>query len=193
MYNEAVFGTNPMSRRKKLTNDQPFKRDNKNRPLEMSSKKPQSAKKEKKPVDECRDPRFSEKSGYFNDRSFRRDYGFVQEIKNTELDTLKEKLTNTKDGMERKNLKFLINRMDNQNRETVKKEEKDKIREKEKARILLAKKAGQMPYYVKKSEQKTQELVTQYKELKNSGRLKKHIEKRRKKSTAKDRKKYSFD
>lgn len=42
-------------------------------------------------------------------------------------------------------------------------------------------------------EQKAQELVKQYEELKSSGKLNKHLEKRRKKNVARDRKKYNFD
>lgn len=42
-------------------------------------------------------------------------------------------------------------------------------------------------------EQKAKDLVKQFEELKNSGKLNKHLEKRRKKNLTRDRKKYSFD
>lgn len=42
-------------------------------------------------------------------------------------------------------------------------------------------------------EQKAQELVKQFEELKKSGKLNKHLEKRRKKNLTRDRKKYKFD
>lgn len=42
-------------------------------------------------------------------------------------------------------------------------------------------------------EKKAEELVKQYLELKNSGKLNKHLERRRKKNAARDRKKYKFD
>lgn len=42
-------------------------------------------------------------------------------------------------------------------------------------------------------EQKAQDLVKQFEELKKSGGLNKHLEKRRKKNMSRDRKKYTFD
>lgn len=42
-------------------------------------------------------------------------------------------------------------------------------------------------------EQKAKDLVKQFEELKNSGKLNKHLEKRRKKNLSRDRKKYQFD
>lgn len=42
-------------------------------------------------------------------------------------------------------------------------------------------------------EQKAKDLVKQFEELKNSGKLNKHLEKRRKKNLTRDRKKYQFD
>lgn len=42
-------------------------------------------------------------------------------------------------------------------------------------------------------EQQAQDLVKQFEELKKSGKLNKHLEKRRKKNQTRDRKKYNFD
>jgi len=47
-------------------------------------------------------------------------------------------------------------------------------------------KKGKKPFYLKKSEQKKEELVEKYQELKTSGKLDKFLEKRRKKNSAKD-------
>ena len=47
-------------------------------------------------------------------------------------------------------------------------------------------KAGKKPFFLKKSEQKKQELIRKYQELKASGGLEKAMAKRRRKNAAKD-------
>lgn len=47
--------------------------------------------------------------------------------------------------------------------------------------------------YTFSEERRTKELVAQFEELKQKGKLNKHLEKRRKKNVAKDRKRIGFD
>lgn len=47
-------------------------------------------------------------------------------------------------------------------------------------------------FFLISGEQKAQDLVKQYEELKKAGKLNKHLEKRRKKNVSRDRKKYDF-
>lgn len=190
MYNQAIFGQNKQQRVVKKT----FKRVNANRPMEMSSKRPVpmgtvDVAKKNKP----RDPRFDPKCGEYDSSKFKEQYEFVNDMRTSEVTELREKLNKTQDPKEVKRLKFVIQRMDNQIREEGKRKEKvTKQKEEEKAQSVV-KAEGKKPFYKKQSQVKAEDLVKKYLELKSSGKLEKHLEKRRKKNTAKDRKKFSFD
>ncbi|XP_076235156.1 ribosomal RNA processing protein 36 homolog isoform X2 [Calliopsis andreniformis] len=184
VYNEALFGP----RKVKHIN---FKRENKNRPREMSAKKPVSRFKEVVHVKKImsRDPRFDSLCGTFNPKAFKNAYSFLTHIKQNDLATLKEKLQETKDPKMIKKIKYLIQRLENQLREEKRRDHKDDKIKNEKKEIVEAIKKGEKPVFKKKSEKKVLDLVSQYEELKNSGRLKKHIQRLRKKNLRKDRQK----
>lgn len=198
VYNEAIFGKKSQAKNSfKTTNT--FKRPNKNHPMEMSSKRPAPflgfvpTSKKKEETVAWRDPRFDVKCGEFVDREFRSNYKFVHDMKENELNDLKKKLKGCKEDEEKKNLKFLIQKMENQKNALEKKEMKDKMMLEQKERIAKDREEGKMPYYAKKSEKRADELVKKYEELKESGRLQKHIQKHRKKNASKQRKKLNFE
>lgn len=196
-YNEAIFGESKHGKKKVKTE---YKRDNKNRPREASSKKPVGQikidKKHAKVAETSnrpRDPRFDPNCGDFDSTAFKERYDFVSEIKSKELDELKLKLKKTRDETEVANIKFLIQRLENQQRENTKRKDKEASQKEERDEIKKARLEGRTPEYINKSERKARDLVKKYLELKETGKLNKHLEKRRKKNTAKDRKKFSFD
>ncbi|XP_047366615.1 ribosomal RNA processing protein 36 homolog [Vespa velutina] len=182
VYNETVFG----SRKKK---EVIFKRENKNRPREMSTKRQVPRFKEiiqvKKRIP--RDPRFDNLCGDFNEKAFKNAYSFINDIKENNLITLKSELQKTDDPKEIKKIKYLIQRLENQLREQKRKNMKEKKRIEEKKSIINALKTGQKHSFKKKSEKKVLDLITQYEELKDSGKLKKHITRLRKKALHKSR------
>lgn len=184
MYNEAVFGTR---KTKKLD----FKRANKNRPREMSSKKPTSRLREiiqaKKTIP--RDPRFDSLCGTFNEKIFKHNYSFLSDVKQNDLKKLKAELEKTEDPKRTRKIKYLIQRLENQLREEARLKVKQERRTEEKRNIVESIKRGEKPAFKKKSERKISDLVSQYEELKNSGKLKKHIQRLRKKNLRKDREK----
>lgn len=182
MYNQAIFG----NKRKRKTE---FKRENKNRPREMSSKKPVPRFKESVSVKKviARDPRFDSLCGTFNEKAFKNAYAFINNLRENDLKTLKHELKETTDPKTKAKIKYLIQRLENQLREEKKRKEKEKKDWEEKKELLDTIKQGEKPAFKKKSEKKVLNLVSQYEELKNKGKLKKHIQRLRKKNKHKDR------
>lgn len=183
VYNEAMFGAHEVKR----TN---FKRENKNRPREMSSKHP--ARTENLTVHSRkaapRDPRFDSLCGSFNEKGFRHAYSFVSDLRAQEKEQLKQELKTHTDPSRKDKIKYLLQRMENQDREeTQHKKKLQRKREQQNARIELLRQ-GKKPRYQTKSEERVLDLVEQYEELKESGKLQKHIRKHRKRNVQKDRK-----
>ncbi|GFG38551.1 hypothetical protein Cfor_07100 [Coptotermes formosanus] len=152
VYNEAMFGAHEVKR----TN---FKRENKNRPREMSSKHP--ARTENLTVHSRkaapRDPRFDSLCGSFNEKGFRHAYSFVSDLRAQEKEQLKQELKTHTDPSRKDKIKYLLQRM--------------------------------VIYLLNQStEKRVLDLVEQYEELKESGKLQKHIRKHRKRNVQKDRK-----
>lgn len=107
VYNETVFGRNNT---KKQTN---YKRANKNRPREMSSKKPVRIVNEVIAVKKIipRDPRFDPLCGTFDEKQFKSNYNFITNLKKNEKKELQKELEKTDDPERRKTIKLLIQRL----------------------------------------------------------------------------------
>ena len=169
-----------------------FKRENKQRPREMSSKKQvgrlRNVTSSAKP-NTRRDPRFDPNCGEFDDKLFKYNYKFVNKYKANDLAFLKAQLHEEEDGERRQSIKYLIQRTENQMRQLKNdrvKEESERAEREEKRSLL---KQGIKPQYVSKSKQREQELVKKYEILKEKGGLDKYINKKQKKNMSKDRKK----
>lgn len=184
VYNEAMFGSHEM----KKTN---FKRENKNRPREMSSKHPVRTESLAVPSRKAapRDPRFDSLCGSFDEKAFHRAYSFVSDLRAQEKEQLRQELKTQTDPKRNDKIKYLVQRMENQDREERQQKKKlQREREQRNARIKMLQQ-GKKPRYQTKSEKRVLDLVEQYEELKESGKLQKHIRKHRKKNVQKDRKK----
>ena len=172
-----------------------FKRENKNRPREMSSKKQVGRFREVVSVSTevkapKRDPRFDPMCGEFNDKLFKENYGFVNQYKVSDLKFLKKQLQEEEDPERKNQIQYLIQRTENQLRQL----EQDKVKETEKKAEIDERKsqlkAGIKPVYISKSKQKEKDLVKKYEKLKQSGGLDNYIKKKTKKNVAKDRKRF---
>lgn len=155
-------------------------------PQEISSKKPPKRSFMKtiptpKPQ-RAIDPRFNPRAGKYKEDHFRKNFQFAFDMKDKELEELKKSTPTFKDPEEKKKAKYLIQRMENQKRELLKRQNKPKP----------AVKDGKK-YFPSKKEAFAQELVTKYEELKSSGKLQSHLEKRRKKQAGKERKKMQIE
>ena len=187
------LGTKLFDKKMSGTNEQQksdFKRENKNRPREMSSKKQVKRFREVVVASklEKRDPRFDPNCGDFDDKLFKENYNFVNEYKAGDLKFLKKQLQEEDDSERKKSIKYLIQRTENQLRqlEHDKSKEDEKKAEIEERRNQL--KAGIKPKYISKSKLKEKELINKYKKLKETGGLDKYISKKTKKNTSKERK-----
>lgn len=158
LYNKTVYGT------KKPQTD--FKRANKNRPREISSKRPLklgnnnnnsaavavTVKKQEVP----RDPRFDPLCGEFDKATFTKNYNFINDLRKREKNQLEKELNTAKEIDKKKNLKHVIQRLDNQIREqaaqdtisTEINEEKNEIKNKLKRGEKVSYKKKCMLYYI---------------------------------------------
>lgn len=107
LYNETVF------QNKSKTIQKTFKRANKNRPREMSSKRPVKLENNVLPVKKVlnRDPRFEPMCGTFDKTSFKKDYKFVNDLRKKEKSQLEKQLKETTDPEEKNNIKFVLQRL----------------------------------------------------------------------------------
>ncbi|CAN6907917.1 unnamed protein product [Brassica oleracea] len=165
-------------------------RANKNRPMELSSKRPVSRFREviQAPKKVVRDPRFDSLAGSVDHEGFRKRYSFFFEEKlPVEREELKKKLKKTKNPEDVEELKDQLTYVEkllkydpstNSKGKSILTEHKKKERE--------AAKMGKKPYYLKQSEIRKQELNEEYNSLKESGKLSLFLDKRRKKNATKD-------
>lgn len=190
MYNEVLYGDQSSPQQMISKTKKKFQRENKNRPMEMSSKKPVSRLRQvvnvKKTV--TRDPRFDDLSGEFNETYFKQAYGFLSDIKLREKQKLLKALKKEKDEMKRTKLQQLLTRITQQEKAEREKEQRQhKEREiKKKERELIAE--GKKPYFLKKSEKRKLELADKFKHLEESGKVDNYLAKRKKRNMKKDKK-----
>ncbi|CAG2176269.1 unnamed protein product [Oppiella nova] len=120
-YNETIVSklSKNVVQNKRGRDGNQFKRANKNRPQEISSKKAVQQLREvfqtkKKTEIERRDPRFEEGSGRYSESVFNKTYDFLNDIRNKEMKELKKMLKKTKSDDKRQELQYLLQRMTNQ-------------------------------------------------------------------------------
>ncbi|KAM8706687.1 hypothetical protein ACLKA7_010884 [Drosophila subpalustris] len=196
VYKEAVLGSKSVKAKQPKTKLE-LKRLNKNRPREISAKRQvpflgSELRVERKKETELRDPRFDERAGDYHIDTFKKNYRFISQIRDKEVSQLKKQLNNV-DGEEKQKIKHSMQRLINKNVEDKKWSLKQKILKNERKKIQKAHDEGRQPHYITKKERRAKELVAQFEQLKNTGKLNKHLEKRRKKNAAKDRKRISIE
>ena len=106
----------------KLAQKEAFKRENKNQPWEMSSKKAVDRFRDVvgvssdliQRVEEKCDPRFNSLCAEFNDELLKKSFKFVDDIRAKELVQLKEELKVETDPKRIEQMKYLIQRYNNQ-------------------------------------------------------------------------------
>lgn len=180
---------NTSTKKADLTNHlKTVKRENKNRPSEISSKIDPSLNPVKKIKPEIKtvvekpkriDPRFDSLYGEFDKKIFDRNYKFLDDIKHKEKKKLQKKLKQKGPNEKNDQVKLLLQRMDNQDREKQKMKAQEKIKLEQKQKRLQALKEGKKPQFLKKRESKILQLVEQYEDLKTTGKLNKHIKQKR--------------
>ncbi|XP_026216701.1 ribosomal RNA processing protein 36 homolog [Anabas testudineus] len=186
VYNEVAYGNNKKQETSKK------KRLNKNRPVEISAKKPAPYLRQvvhvRKPT--LRDPRFDDLSGEYKPEIFEKTYKFINDIKLREKEIIKKQLKKKKSNNERKEkLQLLLKRMENQERARLTREQQREREQQFKRQQRERANQGVRPFFLKKSEKKKLQLAEKYQELKKSGKLENFLSKKRKRNAVKDRRK----
>ncbi|KAK7354803.1 hypothetical protein VNO80_20298 [Phaseolus coccineus] len=169
--------------------DRKLKRDNKNRPMEASSKKAVSSFREviQAPSKVVRDPRFESLCGTLDGEGFKKRYSFLYENDlPAERQALKKELNKFKDMKRIGEIEERISWIDKQMKSDSVKNIDTEILPKHKKKEREAAKQGKRPFYLKKSEIRKQRLIEKYNHLKSSGKLEAFVEKRRRRNAAKD-------
>ncbi|KAF0714234.1 Aste57867_3949 [Aphanomyces stellatus] len=164
------------------------KRANKNRPREMTSKRPVGRFREVMQVRKLktRDPRFDNASGKLNDDLFKKSYAFLDEYKKDELEEVKKQLKHAKSKTRRSDLQ---QELSSRKQELAENKRAERIRDatlKRKREEREAVEKGKGAFYLKRKDKKQLELKAKFDELQESGRLSKFMAKRRKKNANKD-------
>jgi len=171
----------------KRRNKVEFRRNNKNRPQEVSSKKlPRrypTVLLNSKTV--FRDPRFDSLCGTFNEKEFHDSYQFIDVIKDKERKELK-KMLHKCGPSEAEKIKLLLSKMKNQDLEKKKKLNQLQEQEKEREHIIKALEEGKNPRFKTKAAKRFTELVSQYDSLKKRGKIEKYFKKKNKKTRFKE-------
>lgn len=176
---------------KKPTLEKHARRANKNRPMEISSKKPIGRFREviQVPKKVARDPRFESLCGNLDEEGFKKRYNFLYENElPAEKEELKKMMKTSNDPEVIGELKNRLAWIDKQLKSASAKRSDRDILSEHKKKEREAAKQGKQPYYLKKSDIRKQKLIEKYKDLKASGKLESFIEKRRRKNASKDHK-----
>ncbi|XP_041469665.1 ribosomal RNA processing protein 36 homolog [Lytechinus variegatus] len=187
-YNEALFGK---QEQKSHDASKPFKRANKNRPREESSKKPVSRFRNVVEVKKqmARDPRFDDLSGDFREETFEKNYQFLSDIKEREKGELEKSMKETNDPQKQLKIQRYLYKLEQQERAKNKKNSAKELEKKYMRKEKELVKQGKKPFFLKKSDRRKLELAEKFKALKRSGKVDNYLAKRRKKNAQKDRKK----
>uniref|UniRef100_A0A0B7B8N0 rRNA biogenesis protein RRP36 n=2 Tax=Arion vulgaris TaxID=1028688 RepID=A0A0B7B8N0_9EUPU len=169
--------------------DKTFKRENKNRPTELSARRPVPRIQQCPKSKVTRDPRFDDLSGEFSEKIFKHTYGFLTDVKRQEKMKLEKIISKTKNKEKKSELKQLYNRMEQQEL-AAKRKDKHEMLEKEWKKTEQDKiKAGKKPYFMKKSEKKALFEAEYQKELNETGKMQKYLTRKSKKMAAKEKRK----
>ncbi|RHY41776.1 hypothetical protein DYB38_006793 [Aphanomyces astaci] len=149
------------------------KRANKNRPREITSKRPVGRFREVLQVRKktTRDPRFDHASGKLNEDLFKKSYAFLDDIKEAELQEAKKQLKHAKSKTRKTELQQDIS---SRKQELAEAKRADRIRDanlKRKREEREAVENGKGAFYLKRKDKKQLELKAKFDELQESGRF----------------------
>eukprot|EP00040_Diaphanoeca_grandis_P022300 m.119543 g.119543 ORF g.119543 m.119543 type:complete len:241 (-) comp28743_c0_seq2:1170-1892(-) len=148
----------------------------KSQPHELSSKHRSNAVKTrtilKNTAPKSKDPRFDERAGELDQSLFERTYKFLDSKKEQEQKQIMKELRKCKDETKRLELRQLLQRTQDQStasaQQKLQKQQKSKrVKDEHK---LMAK--GKKPYFLKKSDAKSIQLLDKFEKMKQGGELK---------------------
>ncbi|KAL9022609.1 MAG: hypothetical protein Q9185_000187 [Variospora sp. 1 TL-2023] len=162
-------------------------RSSKHAPAELSSKKAVSRKREVIPTTkrDLRDPRFEPLTGPLDEKKAKKNYGFLDGYRESEIAELRSVLRQTKDPAAKEELQRALLRMESRNMSQRRKNEEQEILRAHRAKEKGLIKQGKKPFYLKKAEQKKLALVHRFEGMKGK-QADKAIERRRKKKASRE-------
>nr|CAB3265796.1 ribosomal RNA processing protein 36 homolog [Phallusia mammillata] len=191
-FNEQVLKTEKNTKKKFKQAD--FKRENKNRPQELSSKArvPKIREIIHVPREQRtnRDPRFDNLCGTeYDEELFDKRYSFLENIREREMKSLKQQLVKNKSKAsdDQGKLKYLITRMEQQN--SAKKDrmaKREALRQWKKEERTKVEQGIKKPFFLKKSDKKKMLMQMQYEQRKEKGTLNKLEARKEKKKKSKE-------
>ncbi|KAF2731400.1 DUF947-domain-containing protein, partial [Polyplosphaeria fusca] len=172
------------------SDDAPRSRSSKHAPAVQSSKRAVTRRRDIVEVKKAaiRDPRFDNATGPRPDEhAVKKRYAFLNDYKASEIAELKAAIKKTKNEEDKEKLKRKLLSMESQKKSQDAKDKQQQIVREHKKKEKELVKQGKNPFYLKKSEQKKLALIDRFQNMKAKQRDK-VIERRRKKTTAKERK-----
>ncbi|KAK3403504.1 hypothetical protein B0T20DRAFT_503781 [Sordaria brevicollis] len=172
-------------------------RTSKHAPVEMTSKKPVSRRRDflanepAKP--KARDPRFGPpgiggtSKGVIDEIKARKAYSFLDDYQEDEMKQLRAAIKKAKDPNEKEQLQKALMSMESKKKARLRKDKERELLSEHKKKEKELIKQGKTPFYLKKSEQKKKLLVDQFASMKKS-QVDKAIERKRKKIAGKEKK-----
>lgn len=153
----------------------------------MSAKRAVSRRREVVPTvkRDVRDPRFEPLTGPSDPEKARRNYGFLDDYRDSEMSELKSAIRQTKDPIVKEKLKRALLRMESRKKTQHRKDEEQGILRAHRAKEKELIKQGKKPFYLKKAEQKKLALVQRFEGMKGK-QVDKAIERRRKKKVSRE-------
>ncbi|XP_068240742.1 ribosomal RNA processing protein 36 homolog [Palaemon carinicauda] len=186
----------PKSEKPESNEKKSFKRLNKNRPSEMPLMRKrappmnfmQPGKKSRKKI--VRDPRFDDLSGNLQLDLWGERYKFLKDTRKKELEILKNGLQEETNPVKKEKLKKTIQRMENQQRESLRREQERAVTMIEKKHQREALKQGKKPRYMKNKDKKLLMKTMQFDELKKGNKVSKYLQRKEKKLAKKEKRQH---
>ncbi|KAJ3160711.1 hypothetical protein HDU86_000470 [Geranomyces michiganensis] len=166
----------------------PAKRANKNMPLEVTSKRAVTRKRDvvELPKNKSRDPRFDPLAGKLNEGLFDSSYGFLRDYEQSEMEMLKKQIVTEKDPEVKAQMQETLTSMTSRMQARKTKDKRKALLKDWKKKEAALVQQGKKPWQLKSSDIKKMELVEKYKSMKGKD-VEKLLEKRRKKNATKER------
>ncbi|KAJ3142295.1 hypothetical protein HDU90_004568 [Geranomyces variabilis] len=166
----------------------PAKRANKNMPLEVTSKRAVTRKRDvvELPKNKSRDPRFDPLAGKLNEGLFDSSYGFLRDYEQSEIEMLKKQIITEKNPEIKMQMQETLTSMTSRMQARKTKEKRKALLKDWKKKEAALVQQGKKPWQLKNSDIKKMELVEKYKSMKSKD-VEKLLEKRRKKNATKER------
>ncbi|KAJ2452286.1 rRNA biogenesis protein rrp36 [Coemansia sp. RSA 2336] len=167
-----------------------FHRETTKMPTMMSSKRPVSRFRQvvDMPQPKTRDPRFDSLSGNLNEDLFEKSYAFLNQQQIEEMNEMKRQIAKLKhkSPAEAKRIQRALEIMQSQRAAKEQQKRAQELKRTHRKREVEAIKKGKQPFYLGKRDLREMEVAQQFNKLKDSSKLDKVLEKRRKRNANKD-------